>query len=1341
MGIWVRTATRLEPLLQSLAADLRSARSNEPLRQPLVVVGTRGMERWVLESIARQEGSIAHVDMVFPEKLLQMVELPKSGIDGTDGRRRATWKRERLRWEVLQELRAPHASQDYEALLKLLARGSGGDASTVGRNWVAMATRLADGMERMVFYRPAWVADFRAGTVPKELADWRLEREEGDAVSSWASAYALLVQRLLARRGKLVQEWIEDAEGEPRKPVALSRFGMTKCSVHLFANSAPSPVMLKTLRAISSSRPVYIYVLHPTEAFLDHLDVKKRSRRNTLKVEQFTHPMLFGGGHQTLELRLLLEKLFDDTQQWLEVGPDLEVDAQRATLLALTQNRLAQGMPRGDSGFVAAGQEDRLRRDESILVLKTVDDRRQVEVLRDQLLALFAAGQVSADEVVVMSPRLADFAPLVRQLFDGVGLAAGRNRAPSISYVMVSDLGGEQRPIAAALSLLLEAATGRFDATFCHRWLTLGAVMQAWGLPSDISELATGWFGESNARWGLDEDDRQARVDNVGGRMGMEAGIERMALGLLTGERPEALTERAPAAVAGGVQTRDLAAAAEALDAVASAVRVFREGHGGRSVSAWVESVRGWLGSWFSGKKFTEDRYYVERVMDALAEQSTEAAAVEITAAAFAEVLQAELERVRNQERKQGAGVTFCSLVPMRAIPFKVVVLMGLEAAAFPRKTDDDRLQPLVHLQKGSKQPCDPDASREDRHLFLEAFGMARERFWVIANGFEAKSGEPLAESAPVLELMECVRLLTTSPPKTAEQQDGSEPKLESDSSRVERVPSAAELAALAVLPAAATYRTRARVDERSAPSEVPAAPVEPKMRLPELLQAVWEPLRYFSAKVLRVQLEDEETVDSDDPNGIDYLKQLEECRSWVKDNTKPAARVDVGAAEGEVAAASGADGAVERESEPSDGSLAGGTVGNVEVDIDVDGAADGSAEPSDAALAARRDELERKFAAAGSIAKGYLGLGAAEGLKDRLSSLDTALKALQVKGRLWSDLKGSKSVLRIGEEGEASPSISVGAVTPGGVESLIQPGSLLWSAGEKIPVVVSHTKRQKAVFEAALTLALVRLASPQEPPTGLVYLWWDSTKEQYKRNYCIWPSGLDEGTWLRALVRFRSEAMQRLVVASRELLFDAVRMNLSEPGLCEVLERALVRSSGAPPLFDAVRDGLLLASVKAKPSDAEEEEAGSADDERPEAESGGGAAPFDRKEAGEASGALMDKVAKRVGDAFANAKGFEFPKGLMGGLVQPPYPRPEDAESDAVWATSMHPDVALWCTVVGLPVLLLGTGRAAVADGSRLAVKRLYWVGQDPTGDVLRAEELERAKQQQANRNGKGEA
>ena len=1203
MGIEIKVATRLEPLLEALAQDLSALRGKNPLVQPLVVAGTRGMERWVKEGIARSKGSVAHVEMVFPEKLMQMVELPKGGIDGATGGKRATWKRERLRWEVLQELCSPGAEQDYAALLKLLTRGAA-PSGEVGRSWVAMATRLADGMERMVFYRPAWVAEFRAGRVPAELADWRREREEGDAVSSWSVAFSLLVQRLLARRGPLVQEWIEEAS-QSGNQVALSRYGRTKGSVHLFANSAPSPIMLRALRAIAATKPVVVYLLEPTEAFLDGSQVRRKGSVRQLSERGYSHPMLFGGGHQTLELRSLLEREFGQVLEQREPAEPAVFEAESASLLRIVQERLAQAEPRGLGGFAApASEHDRLLKDESILVLKTVDDRRQVEVLRDQLLALFAEGQVSPDEVVVMSPRLADFAPLVRQLFDGVGLASGKNRAPSISYVMVSDMGGEQRPIAAALSLLLEAATGRFDATFCHRWLTLGAVMQAWGLPDDISELATVWFGESNARWGIDEDDRQARVDNVGGRMGMEAGIERMALGLLTGARPEALRERAPAAVAGGVQTRDLAAAVEALDAVASAVRVFREGYGGRSVSNWVESVRGWLGSWFSGKKFTEDRYYVERVMDALAEQSTEASSVEITAAAFAEVLQAELERVRNQERKQGAGVTFCSLVPMRAIPFKVVVLMGLEAAAFPRKTDDDRLQPLVHLQKGSKQFCDPDASREDRHLFLEAFGMARERFWVIANGFEAKSGEPLAESAPVLELMECVRLVLGDAVPVSGGAELRRPQ---------------EQAARALLPAQATYRRGVSVEACAAPSEVPAATVEPKMLLRELLQAMTEPLRLFTTKVLRVPLEEEETVSSEDPNGLAYLTVFEESKRWVKTATE---------------------------------------------------AALGSESEREEALAQKVEALDAEYAAAGAVAKGYLGLGAVDGLKERLSSLDGLLASLGVVERPWKEL--GRGAL---DEQEESPSITVTPLSPDGVESLIQPGQLLWSLTSDLPVVVSHSKQEKAVFEALLTLALVRRASEQERPSALHYLWWKSDAKAYMSNVCVWPDGLDETAWLQELVRFRSEAMQRLLLASRELLYEGISKNVADASWPQVMGRSLAdvdaklidRIGCLPALFEALQAS--PPPVKKAPSaSAGESEAGDEDG---------------------SAGLLVDRISGEVAKAVSGTKGFDFPAQLMGEAVRAPYPRREGTTKALDWAMTLHADVAWWSAVVGLPVML----------------------------------------------------
>jgi exodeoxyribonuclease V gamma subunit len=1229
MGIEIKVATRLEPLLDALAQDLSKLRGNDPLKQPVIVVGTRGMERWVVESIARKRGSVAHVEMVFPEKLMQMIALPKAAVDGTNPLRRATWKRERLRWEVLQELRAPHAGKEYDALLKLLSRGAAGDAGEVGRNWVAMATRLADGMERMVYYRPAWVAAFRAGEVPAELADWRREQDEGEGVSGWSEAYARLVQKLLARRGPLVQEWIEEASVH-RGPIPLSRFGATKCSVHLFANSAPSPIMLRALRAISQSKPVILYVLEPTEAFLDPKLVRRKGFARVLNEEQYSHPMLFGGGQQTLELRALLEQEFADAQEQREPEMPVVFDEQGASLLQLVQERLAQGVPRGEEEFAAAESErDRLREDESILVLKTVDDRRQVEVLRDELLALFARGGVAPDEVVVMSPRLAEFAPLIRQVFSGVGLAPAASTVPTIPYVMVSDAGGEQRPIAAALSLLLEAASGRFDATFCHRWLTLSAVMQAWGLPDDISELSTSWFASSNARWGLDEDDRQSRVDNIGGRMGMEAGIERMALGLLTGERPESLTERAPAEVAGGIQTRDLAAAVRSLDAVASAVRVFRDGHGGRPVSAWVESVRGWLGGWFGGWKFAEERYAVERVMDALAEQSTEAAAVEITAAAFAEVLQAELEQVRNKERKQGAGVTFCSLVPMRAIPFKAVVLMGLEASAFPRRRDDDRLQPLVHLQKGAHvRPCDPDSSREDRHLFLEAFGMARDRFWVIANGFEGKSGEPLAESAPVLELMDCVRLVR------------GETSNRTDSPRV--------TAARALLPAAVTYRSHTEVEEREAPKDVEPAPVEPKLPLSELLKAIMEPLRLFATKVLRVPLEDEETVTSDDPNGIDYLEQLKVCKVRVGVVTNP----------------------------------------DKHASVSVDSAAEGGAAIADI------DKLEADYAAAGAVAKGYLGLGAVDALRGRLASLEHELRRLEVFEHSWKELGGAA----VGEldGGEETPPISIAS---DGVVSLIQPGPLLWSGSVGTPVVVSHSKLEKAAFEAIVTLALVRLASEQAPPVGLHYLWWDAKNESYKVGVCVWPEGLDAEGWLRELIRFRREAMQRLVLASRELLFGAVSSskNIADGSWPEVLQRSLAdvdpglvaRVGCLGWFFDLLRAD--PPAVKARPAGVPAVQEG----EQAEGE---------RSADDDAAGYLVDRVSSVVVKAVAESKGYDFPAGLMRDSVRAPYPRRAGSTKQPNWSATLHGDVAWWTAVVGLPVVF---SAYAVHNGKGWAGKR----------------------------------
>ena len=51
----------------------------------------------------------------------------------------------------------------------------------------------------------------------------------------------------------------------------------------------------------------------------------------------------------------------------------------------------------------------------------------------------------------------------------------------------------------------------------------------------------------------------------------------------------------------------------------------------------------------------------------------------------IAEVMSARLEETPNSLRFLAGKVNFCTLLPMRSIPFKVVCLLGMNEADYPR--------------------------------------------------------------------------------------------------------------------------------------------------------------------------------------------------------------------------------------------------------------------------------------------------------------------------------------------------------------------------------------------------------------------------------------------------------------------------------------------------------------------------------------------------------------------------------------------------------------------------------------------------------------------------------
>jgi exodeoxyribonuclease V gamma subunit len=96
-------------------------------------------------------------------------------------------------------------------------------------------------------------------------------------------------------------------------------------------------------------------------------------------------------------------------------------------------------------------------------------------------------------------------------------------------------------------------------------------------------------------------------------------------------------------------------------------------------------------------------------------------------------------------------GVTFCALLPMRSIPFKVICLVGMNNDNFPR---DSRASGFDLI---ARHPRAGDRSRrfDDKYLFLETLVSARERLHISYVGRSSEDNSLIPPSVLVSELLD----------------------------------------------------------------------------------------------------------------------------------------------------------------------------------------------------------------------------------------------------------------------------------------------------------------------------------------------------------------------------------------------------------------------------------------------------------------------------------------------------------------------------------------------------------------------------------------------------------
>ncbi len=98
-------------------------------------------------------------------------------------------------------------------------------------------------------------------------------------------------------------------------------------------------------------------------------------------------------------------------------------------------------------------------------------------------------------------------------------------------------------------------------------------------------------------------------------------------------------------------------------------------------------------------------------------------------------------------------GMTFCAMLPMRSIPFRVICLLGMNDDAYPRQT-----KPLgFDLMARNPRPGDRSRRNDDRYLFLEAILSAREKLHISYVGQSIQDNSIRPPSVLVSELLDYI--------------------------------------------------------------------------------------------------------------------------------------------------------------------------------------------------------------------------------------------------------------------------------------------------------------------------------------------------------------------------------------------------------------------------------------------------------------------------------------------------------------------------------------------------------------------------------------------------------
>jgi len=708
-----------------------------PLEEEVFLVQSNGVAEWLKMALAERLGVCAATRVELPARFMWRTFRQALGRDAVPPV--SPLDKAALTWRLMAHVPTLLSQPGYEPLERFLH----GD-DVVRR--LQLCQRLADLFDQYQVYRSDWLDAWAAGrdVLPNPGApDRPVPDDQRWQPLLWREVLGLLSPaERQGTRPQLHRRFVAamGQGGSPVSPVARR--------VVLFGMSHVPLQTMEALAALSAHAQVLLAVPNPCRFhwadILQGRDALRPSRgRHPLRegrdlaaipledMHLHGHPLLAAWGRQGGDFIRQLDAFDDAAARARFAIPriDLFDEADGDTLLAQVQARIRDLVPLAEHPPVEARPDDR-----SIVFHVTHSGQREVEVLHDQLLALLAAPGDAAlhpRDIVVMVPDVETLAPAIRAVFGQYARSDARYIPFDIADV--NDRG--TNPLVVAVDWLMRLPQERCRLNDVRDLLDVPAIANRFGIQdTDLPQL-TAWIAGAGVRWGLNEAQRaDLGLEACGEQNTWLFGLRRMLLGYASGMVAGAAFDGIePYPEVGGLDASLAGSLAAMVDAL---THWWQQAVVPVPPAEWAERVRALVLALVKPAD-ERDRVTLATLDDALRRwlEACDTATFEerVPLAAVREAWLSGVDEPGLGRRFLGGGVTFCTLMPMRSIPFEVVCLLGMNDGDYPRSTSRSDFD-LMGLP-GQSRPGDRSRRDDDRQLMLEAVLSARRLLYVSWTG------------------------------------------------------------------------------------------------------------------------------------------------------------------------------------------------------------------------------------------------------------------------------------------------------------------------------------------------------------------------------------------------------------------------------------------------------------------------------------------------------------------------------------------------------------------------------------------------------------------------------